>query len=344
MAGTEGFDLHVRKAVTLADQGARDWEAIVALDPTNQIAWNNLVSARLGAFFWSYSSGDIRGAREQLRLGLAVERRVKESAMIGTVLSLVSGYQAWMEANAGNRETAEAAVASNQRFIDMATLGLPPDSFGRAYLPEFLGYYGYPTTGFGYGMLAIPFAARDYETVRKEARASVQRLEEIKNVPPSRTLDRNRTLEVAYRTAAEASYRLKDYTVADADIKRALEIHKTLPVRTLAEERDATEQIMLAAEIAARMGRYADAQRMIEPVLKFHRDLYARGNDNEDLFQHVEFARALYVSALVGQGQKTQELIQSAAIIDGLPPAMRRLIAITVLRDDIAEELKKRRG
>src|SRR4029078_7655958 len=40
MAGTEGFYLHVRKAVTLADQGARDWEAIVALDPTNQIAWN----------------------------------------------------------------------------------------------------------------------------------------------------------------------------------------------------------------------------------------------------------------------------------------------------------------
>jgi tetratricopeptide (TPR) repeat protein len=227
----------------------------------------------------------------------------------------------------------------------MATRSLPADSFGRAYLPEFLGYYGYPTTGFGYGMYAIPFAARDYDSVRREARASAQRLEQIKNTtPPSRTLDLNRSLEVAYRTAAEASYRLKDYSAADADIKRALEIHKNLPVRTPAEERDANDQIMLAAMITARMGRYADARQMIEPVVKFHRGLYARGKENEDLFQRVEFARALYVSALASQGQKAPELTQAAAIIDGLPPAMRGLISVTVLRDDIAEELKKQRG
>ena len=49
LSATEGFDLHLRKALALSQQGARDWEAIVALDPSNQIAWNNLVSARLGS-------------------------------------------------------------------------------------------------------------------------------------------------------------------------------------------------------------------------------------------------------------------------------------------------------
>jgi tetratricopeptide (TPR) repeat protein len=344
MAINEGIGLHLRKAVAMAEQGARDWEAIVALDPSNQIAWNNLVNVRLGAFFWSYTQGDLRAAREQIRAALAVERRVKESAMIGTVLSLAAGYQAWMEANAGNRETADSALATNQRFVAMATRELPADSFGRAYLPELLGYYGYPTTGFGYGTLALPFAARDYETVRKEARASIQRLEQIKNTPPSRTLDRNRTLEIAYRTAAEASYRLNDYATADAEIKRALEIGKGIPVRTLSEDRDAGEQTMLAAMIAVRMGRQADAQQMIEPVLKLHRGLYARGKENEDLFQHVEFAQALYVSALAARGQRALELTQAAAIIDGLPPAMRGLASVTLLRDEIADEMKKRRG
>ena len=57
LAATEGFDLHVRKALALAEQGARDWEAILKLDPSNQIAWNNLASARLAVGFWSLGLG-----------------------------------------------------------------------------------------------------------------------------------------------------------------------------------------------------------------------------------------------------------------------------------------------
>ncbi len=48
LSATEGFDLHLRKALALSQQEVRDWEAIVALDPSNQIAWNNLVSAPPG--------------------------------------------------------------------------------------------------------------------------------------------------------------------------------------------------------------------------------------------------------------------------------------------------------
>src|SRR5450759_5393152 len=100
---------------------------------------------------------------------------------------------------------------------------------------------------------------------------------------------------------------------------------------------------MLAATIAARMERYAEAQQIIDPVLKFHRKLNARGKDNEDLSQRVELAQALYVSALAAPAQKTSQLTEAAAIVDGLPPAMRRQISITVLRDRIAEEQKTRR-
>lgn len=136
---------------------------------------------------------------------------------------------------------------------------------------------------------------------------------------------------------------MKDYAAADADIRHALEIRKAIPKRNLFEERDANDALMLAAMIAARMDRYAEAQQIIEPILKFHRDLFAR-KDNEDLNQHVQFASALYVSALAAPGQKTAQLAQAAAIIDGLPAAMRRQISITVWRDRIAEEQKKQRS
>ena len=342
LSSTEGFDLRTRKALVLTRQASRDWEAIVKLDPSNQIAWNNLVGSRLGTGFWLLNSGQIREALEEWREALAIEQQVKESGMIGTVLSLAGGYLAMLEADSGNRQAAEAALASNRRSVEMALRGIPPESFGRVFLPEFLSYYGYPTTGLGYGVYAIPFAGGDYETVRKEARASARRLQQIKNATPQQELDKNRALEVAYRTAAEASYQLKDYAAADTEIKRALEIRKVIPIRTLAEERDANNQLMLAAMIAARLEKYAEAQRIIGPVLEFHRKLNAR-KDNEDLMQRIQFAHALYVSALAAPGQKTAQLAQAAAIIDALPPAMQRQISTTVVRERIADELKKRR-
>ncbi|HTR59746.1 MAG TPA: hypothetical protein VMM27_16330 [Casimicrobiaceae bacterium] len=342
LAQTEGFNLHARKAFALVEQEAGDWEAIVKLDPSNQIAWHNLVGGRLGMGFWSLSSGDVREAQEQWRAGLAVEQHAKESAIMGTILSLTAGYLTMLEADLGNRQAAQTALAANRRLVEIAVRGLPADSFGRNYLPEFLGYYGFPTSGFGYGMYALPFTAGDNETVRREALASARRLEQIKNVTPQQELDRNRALEMAHRTAAEASYRLNDYGAADAQIKRTLEIRKSIPTRTLNDERDSSDQLMLAAMIAARLERYAEAQQIIEPVLKFHRSLYER-KDNEDLLQHVEFAQALYVSALAAPGQKSAQLTEAVKVMDGLPPAMRQQVSNTVLRNWIAEEQKKRR-
>src|SRR5215470_3883441 len=340
LGAAEGLSLHLRKARDMAQQGALDWEAILRIDPSNQIAWNNLVNSRLTVGFWSLGLGELRDTEEQWRSAVSVQKDVKEVAMIGLVLSLASGYLTMLEADMGNRQAAESALAANRRFIDVATRGLPPDSFSRVYLPEFLGSYGYPTTGLRYGTFALPFAAGDYETIHREALASVKRLEQTK-APTQAELDKNRVLEVAYRTAALASYRLKDYAAAGVEIKRSLEIRRSIPKRTIFDERDEGNQRVLAAAIAARLGRNAEAQQLLEPVLKLHHDLYAR-KDSEDQGERVEFANALYVSALAASEQKSPQLAQAAAIVDGLPPAMRRLISVTRLREQIAEEQTKR--
>ena len=340
LAGNEGFDLHLRRALALATQAARDWEAVVKLDPSNQIAWNNLAAARQGTGFWSWGLGQVRESQEEWRKGLAIESNVRAVSMIGSTLGITAGYRAMFEADLGNRQTAEGALADNRRLIDLAIRDMPPDSFGRGFLPEFIGYYGFPGTGLGYGGYALALAAGDYGALRDLARASVKRIEQMKAADPQRELDKNRLLEMAYRTAAEASYRLKDYPAADAEIKRALEIRRAIPKRNLFDERDANDALMLAATIAARQERYPEAQQIIEPVVNFHRGLYTR-KDNEDLMQRVQFAHALYVSALAAPGQKASQLTQAAAIVDGLPAAMRRSISITRLRNDIAEEQKR---
>ena len=146
-----------------------------------------------------------------------------------------------------------------------------------------LGYYGYPTTGLGYGAYALPFAAGDYDPMRDLARASAQRLEQLKPPNAQRELRPEPMLWAAYRTQAEASYRLKDYAAADRRNQAgARDRVQDSEAHAAGEARRAAEQ-MLAAMIAARLGKQAEAQKIIEPVLKFHRELYARGRDNEDL-------------------------------------------------------------
>jgi tetratricopeptide (TPR) repeat protein len=343
LESVEGQSLHIRKALALAEQERRDWEAIVKLDPTNQIAWNNLVGTRVSEGFWLLGMGDIREALKRWHAGLALEKNVRESGMIGSVLSLSAGYITKLEADSGNRQAADAALKTNRRYAEMAISRVAPDSFGHTYIPEFLTYYGYPTTGFGYGAYAIPYSDEDYETLRKEARASVRRLEQITNANASQALDRSRVLEVAYRTAALASYHLRDYAAADAEIKHALEIHKAIPTRVLFEEIDAADQVVLAATIAARLDRRDEAQRMLEPVLKLHRSLYVR-KDNEWLGQRVLMASALYASALAGNGNEQATLSEAARLIDTLPDELRQLKSTALVRREIAQEQQRRRG
>jgi hypothetical protein len=339
LAGTEGFNLHIRKARALTEQGVQDWQAILRIDPTNQIAWNNLLSSRIGAGFWALSLGDLRGAEEQWNSAVALQKEVKEVAMLGIVLSLASGYLTMIEADAGNRQAAESALATNRRFIDVATRNLAKDAFGRVYLPEFLGSYGYPTTGFGYGTYALPFAAGDYAAVHREALASVRRLEQAQPRPQGER-DRNTALEMAYRTAAYASYRLKDYAGAEWEMKRSLELRKVIPTRTLNERRDEADQLILASLIAARLGKESEARELIAPVLKLHRDLASRA-DNEDQMQRLEFAYALYASAVATPAQKNADLARATSLIEALPPSLRALHRTTRLREAIAEEQKR---
>jgi tetratricopeptide (TPR) repeat protein len=326
--------LHLRKAIALLDSSARDWEAIVRIDPTNQIAWNNLGNARLTTAWALSRAGRISESQRQWVAALAVEKQAAPSPMISSMLSIPAAALAGLEADRGNREAAEVALADHKRLTKLAIREFPPDSFPRSAIGEF-GVFGQGI----YANYALPIAAADYSTVQTMAQASIQRAESFKPGNPQQELIKHRGLGATYAVLADAFYNLKDYAAADKAIKRAIGHRQLVPTRTLQDKRDASDELILAAMIAARLGRPTEAQQIIDPMLKFHRGLYTR--DNEDVGQHLQLAKALYASALVSPG-KAAQLAEAAAIIDGVPPEMRHLKSTSLVRNYIAEEQKVR--
>jgi tetratricopeptide (TPR) repeat protein len=303
LASAELNSLHLAKATALSEAGARDWEAILQIDPSNQIAWNNLGASKTGTGYYLMRMGRLRDSQQQWRSTLTIEQQAQPSAMIGSMLSLPAAGLGSLEADLG-------------------------DQFGP----------------FGIGIVAryaIPLSAGDYVTVRDLAQAAVQRGQALKPKDAQQEFIKNAGLAGTYAVLANASYNLKDYTAADEQIKLAIDYRRRLPKRTLQDQLDTNDDLILAALIAVRLERSADAQQTIEPVVKFHRGLKTR--DHDDLSQHVQLARALYVSALATPGQRTAELTEAASLIDGLPPMMRRQTSVALWRDRIAEEQKKRR-
>jgi len=335
LASTEQDSLHLAKALVLNESGSRDWEAILKIDPTNQIAWNNLVNSRFSMAYVLQLMGRISESEDQWRAALAAEKNARASPMIASALSIPAAGLATLEADLGNRQAAEAALADYRRLTQLSIADTPADSFQRATIGEF--------GAFGFGLLAenaIPTAAGDYQAVHAKVGPLAQRLEALKPKGAFQEFVKNRLLAGSYLVLADASYNLKDYETADKEIKVALDARKRLPKRTLQDERDAADELTLAGMIAARQGRTPEAQKIIEPVLKLHRGLYARGHD--DRSQHVQLARALYASALASSGAaRSRDLKEAAAIIDGLPSAMKGLKSTMLLRGRIADEQKQ---
>jgi hypothetical protein len=107
----------------------------------------------------------------------------------------------------------------------MAVRGLPPNSFG-GLLPEFLGYYGFPTTGFGYGAYGPAFAAAITRLCAKR-RARRCGVSADQNANPQQELRKSRSLRS--RIEPWPSFVLAgDYAAADAEIKKALAIRHEL--------------------------------------------------------------------------------------------------------------------
>jgi tetratricopeptide (TPR) repeat protein len=336
LVSAESAEMHMKKALEWSTKDVAGWQAMTELDPTNQVSWNNLVNARMQAAGVRYSLGDIDGALAELRAGVDVAKHVRDAAFLGQVLAQVSGWFASGEADSGHERAAAAALAQNRRYTDMATTRLPAGSFGRGFLPEYLGTIG-PGIGLGvgYAVFAMPYATGDFATVHAMALAVANRLEPLTPPENGAKEGRDSALCLAWRTAAEASWWQRDFASAGREIDKALEACARVPLRSVGDRRNRNVLLTLQAWIAAGSGDTRRAATIIEPVLAFERDLFER-KDNEDLTQYIEYAQALYASALATPKTASASLAEAARILDRLPAPMRSLHSTARLRAAIA--------
>jgi tetratricopeptide (TPR) repeat protein len=133
VAGAEMDDLHLQKAVTLLENSAHDWDAIVRIDPSNQIAWNNLSNARATMGYALYRMGRISDALEHYRAAVAIERRVKMSAFLARTFSFPAGGQRAPDGTRRPGSTARFIRAIHPPRIRATDLRIRDSACGRGF-------------------------------------------------------------------------------------------------------------------------------------------------------------------------------------------------------------------
>ena len=305
------------------------------LDPSNQIALeqpDRLTRDNAGGACvepgTSAGARRVTGARD-----LAVEPRVKESGHDRHVLSLsrLSGRR--LEADLGQsarqtwRSRFAASASSSWQYARCRRI-----RSAACFLPEFLGFYGFPADRPGLRRVRAARRGGDYETVRG-ARASAQRIEQMKDVRPHRrAADKSRWK--SYRTAAEASYRLKDYAAADADIKhgpsRSQAHPEAHPCANGATRPTAHARRMLAARQERMPRRSASSSRCSSSIAALCAE------DNDDLCAaHASSRRRSTSSALPHPARRRPQLTRPPPSSTACRARCGRLISRrAVWRDD----------
>ena len=97
LADTETDNLDLRKAIELSEASERDWKSFLAIDPSNTIAWNNLMASagRTSGALWR--AGRVDDSLAKGRQLLEWSRQRPMSAMIaGNLAAFTSAAIAGM--------------------------------------------------------------------------------------------------------------------------------------------------------------------------------------------------------------------------------------------------------
>ncbi len=331
LSDIEADELHLAKALPLAQDSSRDWESLLKLDPGNTIALNNLGSGYQREGWFLYRTGRVAEAVASFAAATAVEKRTRMSPSYAVNQMWPAGSAVFVEADRGNYAQAEAALAHVRELAGIAGQ-TRQDPSSQATLRMFVANFA----------AAIPTAQWDFAAVRKVAEGALP--DPGVAPPPGGRLLSNwyGGLTTRYRDIATAAFMLGEYPAAEAAIRQSMTYQQKVTDQTTDRRREVAQGQVLLAMILARQGKAADARAALEPALKLYLDLRA-DRANEDLSLRVEFAQALLASAMAGGGRESAALAEAAAMVDRLPASIRQLRSTLLLRTMIADEQTGRR-
>jgi len=327
----EGDRLRWRTAIPYYAAAARDYENFLKVDPGNTISLNNLGANLTAMGLYSEGAGQPREGLRHLRRALQSGR---QGTMTGARAAGMAGPNwqvARIEAELGNWEASDAAMAEVSRYIALAVRDLPAGSVGRVIRETW-------NLEFEAGRRLI---RGDFTGARERLAEALRRLEPLK--PDSEGQRRFLAVSLASQLggAAYASYAMKDWARAEAESRRALEHKRQAPPQSRIQELFETDYYTLHAMALARLGRHAEARDALVPAQKLFRGFPTDHSQADGVRERL--ARLRYAEALASPGEARAKLAEAAALLDGLSPDFRKYASVTRLRNEIALEQATRR-
>jgi hypothetical protein len=324
-------EMQLGEALAMADAAVRGWKEFVRLDPGNTIAWGNMLVGYRVKNETQQLMGRPGDAAATLWSSLDVDRGAPPSARVRGNLSVAAGLLAILEANRGNTKQAADALALHAKFIKQLEGDTTASKFDRALRPSAHDYW----------RALVAQAAGDDGRAIEIGHAVLPKLEQIKTADEAERRTKSNILRGIHWSMAQSAYALKDYPAAHRAMTQIDELRRLEPWEAVSDKREIAFEQAFTALTLARLDRQADAQRLVGPALKFERELSPRNRD--DPSQRFELAIALYVASVAGSGDAQAQLREATTILDNLPAEMRQLRDMTLWRERVADEQKKRR-
>jgi len=316
-------------ALEFATRSEEASEDIVRFNPSDLVSWVFLVRAGNRTADVLYEQGRLREALAKLEsnVALADDERTPPGA---AEMFEEAWYQlAESQVELGRRADAERTLVSAAAATEVAA-GQFAEGSPRRRLTA-----GRPRAERAW----LALVAGDAETAFRDFQSIVAELDQIE-IPPDEQLAgslRNDYLSWTLGAQTDAAIQLSRFRDAEAAARRRVAIPDVTLGNVIQEQ--ANRQLRLAFALA-KQGKTTEAREALEAALEYFRERRADGSAGTRF--HLEYARALYVSALAQEGDaagrraREQALEDATAELDGLSDEARQLYAARLLRDWIA--------
>jgi hypothetical protein len=327
MSSAAAAELEPSDEMRFAREDQRAARALLRFDPDNLPMLDSLANALGEACTALWARGRLDEALIWCRRSLASSDKVVKSGS-GGPLVVVSNEQgeiqaAYLEALSGNLTEALSTAARIRRQIESISSREPKGSLEQLSLrisPELV-----PSE--------VAYERGDLATARRISAQAIQQLGNAKPVGMVQQLARAFPLSLISDVDGRTEYQLGHFAAAERAERVAREQFKVSVRFILA---DVSNRRYMAgfstwrAMALARQGKTAEAQQVIAPVVKFDEQLLAR--DHGDVWVPYELAGALYAESLAEPARRERLLARAAALLQGLPPRLRRLRDVRQLR------------
>jgi hypothetical protein len=329
LAENESRNLLFKAVLPLYAAAARDYESYLKIDAGNTIAWNNLGAQYQVLALYTEASGRPREALGHMRAAAKTGAQGAQTAQRANNTANFWSHVARIEAELGNHEAAQAALADAARNMEGFYKDAAKDSFRRLMAVPWV-----PLQQAGLHLIY-----GEYAKSREIAAASLHAFELAKPEVEGQRRYQALSIAEASGTVAYAAYRLKDYTAAEAAARREVEQRSQEEDRSFWNQYFRANAQTVHAMTLARLGRLVDARAALEPVLKFYKSL---PDTREAEFIRGALAGVKLAQALANPTEAKAHLAAALALVDGLSSDYRNYASMRQWRAEIAQELATR--